>query len=287
MRVIEFYDVNAFFNEYGQILLEKEAAGQFILYNVFMCLKGRAAERMIFGSVISEQGVHLLFCKTSSHGIVIYEAGKERILQAVEALVDYLAAEDFSVEEIRGNNNVCISFIDRYSKKHADCSFVKMTEMNILEIRKIHDIKQADGIQRLARPDEIQFVTDWMIESQFESKSSEMDYELMQKKAAGYIDDNKVYLFEKDEIVVSMAIKEHELVKGVLLAYIFTPEEYRGKGYAVANVYYLSKALLKEGYEFCTMLVDKKNPLSVRAYEKIGYVLIDDIYDYKVYPVDD
>ena len=35
-----------------------------------------------------------------------------------------------------------------------------------------------------------------------------------------------------------------------------------------ANLYYVSKYYLENGFEFCTLFVDKKNPIA-RAYEKI------------------
>jgi predicted GNAT family acetyltransferase len=79
-----------------------------------------------------------------------------------------------------------------------------------------------------------------------------------------------------------MAVADPRLSHGMVLTYVFTPEEFRGEDYAAANVYYLSKELLEQGYEFCTLLVDKKNPLSARAYEKVGYVILENINEYKI-----
>jgi predicted GNAT family acetyltransferase len=286
MKVIEYYDVNTFLNEYEKILLDKEAISQLILYNALLLRESKTYELTMFGAVVNDMDVNLLFCKLPSQSIIIHVVNTDNISQAVKELVDYLVVYNILINEIRGNNDVCLNFIENY-KKHIEGSFVKMIGMDIMEIRQVNDIKPADGTQRLAVPDETKLVTDWMIESQLEALSSEMDYEAVLHKAAKYIDDKKVYLFEKDDIVVSMVIKERELVKGVVLTYVFTPVEYRGEGYAAANVYYLSKALLDEGYEFCTMLVDKKNPLSARSFEKIGYVVLEDSYEYKVFQPDD
>jgi len=284
MRVIEYNDANAFFNDYKQILLENEAACQLILNNIFLHTEAGASGR-IFGSVIDDAGVYLMFCKMPSNSMAIYAANKEHIAESAQKLSEYMIAGGFMAGEIRGNYDVCLHLAEHISK-NVECSFAKTGEMAILELREVNDIKLAEGIQRPARADEVQLVADWMIESQLEAVSSEMDYEDMLKKAAQYIDDGKVYLFEKDDIVVSMVIKERKLIKGVLLSYIYTPVDYRGEGYAAANVYYLSKALLDEGNEFCTMMADKKNPLSIRTYEKIGYRVIDDIYEYRLYQAD-
>ena len=291
MKVIEYNDVNAFYSEYGQILSENEAVSRLILQDVFSCLEdktcleGKGCIGVVFGSIVDDMSTLLLYCKLPSHCIVLHLVNGERIEQAVQKLVDYLIEDNYIVNEIRGNNDVCLNFIESY-KKNMEFTYVQLGGMDIMEIRMVHDMKQADGVQRLASQDDAKLVTDWMIESQLESKSSEMDYEAVLKKAVQYIDEQKVFLFEKDDIVVSMVIKERKIGNGMLLSYVFTPVEYRGEGYAAANVYYLCKALLEEGCEFCAMLVDKKNPLSVRAYEKIGFELLDDIYVYKIFFTD-
>jgi predicted GNAT family acetyltransferase len=83
-----------------------------------------------------------------------------------------------------------------------------------------------------------------------------------------------------------MAVITRKLPHGTAIAYVYTPEEYRGKGYAAANMYYLSKKLLEQGGEFCTLFVDKKNPLSNRAYEKVGYKILEDSYEYRIVPAE-
>jgi predicted GNAT family acetyltransferase len=172
--------------------------------------------------------------------------------------------------------------MDQY-KKHINCTFAMKQGMDIMEIRKVNDIKPVEGSQRLALPEEAKLIADWMIQFQMESLASELDYEAALNKATKYIEENKIYIYENSEKkVVTMAIASRKLVHGMAITYVFTPEENRGKGYAAANMYYLSKNLLEQGYEFCTLFVDKKNPLSNRAYEKVGYKILEDNYEYMV-----
>jgi hypothetical protein len=285
MQVIKVFDVNELSDKYGQILHGKEAAGRFILYYAFSFSENMTSDEMTYGVVVKEADTQLLFSISKTHCLALYAVNKEYMAEAAQELVDDLLANNIFIHELRGSNDVCVCFMEHY-KRQVDCSFAKLSGMDIMELHRLHDIKQAEGTQRLARSDEAQLIVDWIIESQLEAKTSETDYEAVLKMAARYIDEGRVYLFEKDEIAVSMVIKERTIANGVVLSYVFTPVEYRGEGYATANVYYLSKALLEEGFDFCTMLVDKRNPLSVRAYEKIGYVIVDDIYEYKVFPPD-
>jgi hypothetical protein len=67
------------------------------------------------------------------------------------------------------------------------------------------------------------------------------DYEAAVEKASAYIKEGKVFLLENDEkLIVTMAVTEYRLIHGMVITYVFTPEEYRGIGYAAANIYYLS-----------------------------------------------
>ncbi|NLC18873.1 MAG: hypothetical protein GX757_06555, partial [Clostridiales bacterium] len=117
MRVIEFYDVSAFYNQYMQILLEKEAAGQSLLYYIFMDMEISTGD-LSFGSVVDDGAVYLLFCKlTASHGLVVFPAGKERQVEAAHVLADYLADEAFLVCEVRGGIELCAHFIEQYSRR--------------------------------------------------------------------------------------------------------------------------------------------------------------------------
>ena len=100
------------------------------------------------------------------------------------------------------------------------------------------------------------------------------------------INNDKLYVFENSEkLVVSMAAATRQLANGIAISYVYTPEEYRGMGYGATNIYNISRKYLNEGNEFCTLFVDKKNILSKRAYEKVGYYTIDDMYEYRLLQV--
>ncbi|BAY85818.1 GCN5-related N-acetyltransferase [Calothrix parasitica NIES-267] len=61
---------------------------------------------------------------------------------------------------------------------------------------------------------------------------------------------------------------------------VYTPPEYRKKGYASACVAGLSQTLLGEGYKFCFLFTDLSNPTSNKIYQKIGYQPVADWNNY-------
>jgi predicted GNAT family acetyltransferase len=58
---------------------------------------------------------------------------------------------------------------------------------------------------------------------------------------------------------------------GMRIGPVYTPPQYRGKGYASANVAALSQRLLDSGRKFCYLFTDLANPTSNKIYQKIGY----------------
>lgn len=286
MIVKEYDRAHMFLEEYEATLLEREAVSQMIIYNAYQSRNNNIVGKGIFGAVIDEDKTILLYSNIQPHNLLIYAANQENVIAASAFLADYLGNNHISISGINARGDVCQSFMESY-KKHISCTFAEKLGTDIMEIRTVNDIKPTEGNQRLATKDDLKLIADWMIEFQIESLLNELDYEAAVKKATKYIDENRIYLYENSEQqVVSMAIAARKLVHGMAITYIFTPEAYRGKGYAAANIYYLSRELLDEGYHFCTMFVDKKNPLSSRAYEKVGYVILEDNYEYKVIPTE-
>ena len=63
---------------------------------------------------------------------------------------------------------------------------------------------------------------------------------------------------------------------GVRIGYVYTPPEWRGRGYATACVAALSTHALEQGARFCCLYTDLANPVSNRIYQRIGYTAVAD-----------
>lgn len=287
MVVKEYTNASAFLEDYKVILLEREAVSQLILYNSMQCCNRLIDEKALFGAVIEEDRIVLLFCNVAPYNLVIYIALEEDLAAASGALADYLANKRVIINGINARHDICLGFMDQY-KKYINCSFIERIAMIIMELRELNDINPVEGFQRLALPEETKLVAEWMIEYQMEALTSETDYEAALKRADIFISEGNIYLYENTEgKVVSMAIASRKLETGMAISYVYTPEEYRGKGYAAANLYYLCKELLGQGNQFCSLFVDQKHLLSIRSYEKVGFRILEDNYEYKLIAVDE
>lgn len=282
MVVKEYESARAYLNDQEELLLQQEAVSQLILYYAYQNQSITTCDKCLFGVIMEEDRGILHFCNVEPHNLAIFvpNHSKENIHQAAALLADYMISNHISFSGLNARKDICHAFIEQY-KKSVNCTFLEKLGTDIMEIRKINEIKPVEGKHRLAAPEEVKLITDWMIRFQLEALASEINYENALNKATKLIEENKVYVYEDtDQKLVTMAAASRQLIHGVAINYVFTPEEFRGKGYAAANVYFMCKELLEQGNEFCTLFVDKKNPLSNRAYEKVGFQILEENYNY-------
>ncbi|NLP16956.1 MAG: GNAT family N-acetyltransferase [Clostridiales bacterium] len=282
--VVKVYDNAAeYLIDNEEALLEQEAVSQLVLYDAYKSRQSPEEIRGLFGVVIDYEHTILHFSNLPSQNLSIYiQDYSKDIRSAVRLLADYMLENHIAPKGIYGKYEVCEAFIEQY-KRGTECEFAERMAMNIMEIRQVNDIKPVVGLTRLAIPNEVKQITEWMVQFQIEALAKEIDYESALVTSSKLINNNKLYVYEDAQnTVVSMAAATRKLPHGIAISYVYTPEEYRGMGYAAANIYYISKKYLAEGNEFCTLFVDKENLLSVRAYEKVGFKVLDDIYEYKL-----
>ena len=69
--------------------------------------------------------------------------------------------------------------------------------------------------------------------------------------------------------------------RGVAVNQVYTPPQWRRRGYAINAVAQLSSLLLARGRGFCCLFTDKANPTSNSIYQQIGYRHIGDCRHYR------
>jgi len=96
----------------------------------------------------------------------------------------------------------------------------------------------------------------------------------------GLMMDERLYVWEHEGLRL-IAAWSGPTTHGVRIGVVYTPTEFRGKGYASACVAALSQAMLNSGRKFCCLFTDLSNPVSNRVYQRIGYVPVCDFVEYQ------
>jgi hypothetical protein len=94
-----------------------------------------------------------------------------------------------------------------------------------------------------------------------------------------HLSEGSLYLWQ-DNIPVSMAGFSGTTPNGIRINLVYTPPEYRKKGYATSCVAALSQTLLDAGHKYCFLFTDLANPTSNHIYQTIGYQPVCDMNNY-------
>ena len=283
MKVKIYKTVQGFLDENQELLLENEAVTQLIFSNCLINKEKEVNKELLFGRVQDEEGyIKLIFANVNPYNLIIYNLVKDTLV-AVKTLVDYLIKEGIALKGINANKAVCDEFMENYKKK-TGCAFTEHLAMDIMEISEVNKgIVLPKGYFRVANLNDKYILADWWIKFVKEALCDDISYENIKDILDLRIENKNFYLFEdENHKPMAMAAVTRQLVNGVALSLVYSSKEARGKGYGLAVVYNLSKEYLGRGNKFCSLFVDKKNPISNGIYSKIGYKILEENYDYRI-----
>jgi len=186
---------------------------------------------------------------------------------AMRLLAEDLAARQWQGKAISGICPAVAQLAEQYERISARSKRLRV-RMRFFQISSVTMPPAAPGKLHRATADDrgvlarlLKEFDDWLGESIEES------YQL---RADRIIWEGRAY-FWLDEEPVSMALWTGRTPRGVRITCVYTPPQFRRRGYASNLVAHLSQQLLDEGRSFCFLNTDLANPTSNSIYKKIGY----------------
>jgi uncharacterized protein len=279
MKLKRFNNAENFLNSIEAYLRKSEVENN-IMLGVCTNLKNKKElDKDDYFAVVEETGeAKLAAMMTPPNNLTLYTEEKN-FCEAIELVADNLIEEGWTVSGIVTSNEMSKAFADLWASK-INCDIRKGMNMRIYELRKVNPPKNNSGKLRIATLKDLPLVQQWTYEMSAqigEHQTKEYCFELAEKK----LKDEYVYLWEDDGKVVSMAAKARPTETGVVVNLVYTPEEFRNKGYASSCVAALSQLLLDLGHSYCSLFTDLSNPISNSIYMKMGYKSICDMDEYK------
>ena len=184
-----------------------------------------------------------------------------------------LLAEDVSrfspvIPSAVGEGNITDPFVENWCRLNNVTVVDRMSQF-LYRLDNVNEVKHASGKIRLAVKSDGELVDEWAhaFHEEIFTFAGRTSPEV---SLADRIVYNEVFLWE-DDGPVSMAVKSRPTGKGITVSGVYTPSEFRHKGYATSCVASLCREVLKGGYEFCTLYADAANPVSNSIYKKIGF----------------
>ena len=204
---------------------------------------------------------------TPPHNLIVCGAG-DHMDAAIESSVSYLLSEGVKLPGVIGARDVATGFATAWSRR-TGCALTVQMEQMIYRLDRVNDLALAPGKLVRATPEHTELVAGWLIPFS-EVAHNPLDRAGALARAQDMIAASTVYLWA-DGAPVSMAGRARPTRHGIVVSIVYTPPEFRCRGYATACVASLSQLLLDEGFEYCALYADLGNPISNHVYQKMGY----------------
>lgn len=152
------------------------------------------------------------------------------------------------------------------------------TRQGLYRVDQLIPPRPCSGGPRIATMKDHQLITDWYFKFVEEAMQEVPNRSETAKTTQRMITNRDFHLWEDDEMTVAMTSVSRPTGRGITVSYVFTPAEFRGKGYASNLTAAVTRSMFEDrSLEFCTLFTDMANPTSNKIYQAIGYYKIADV----------
>jgi ribosomal protein S18 acetylase RimI-like enzyme len=213
---------------------------------------------------------------TPPYRLLVYAGGAEPGA-AFELLARDMLARGFSPRGVNGRVPDSGHFANVWQRvRGQQCRPNKA--MRAFKLRAVIPPRPAPGTMRVAAEDDLPLVQAWLEAFDRESFPNEVGNRPVEMTRA-YIRDGFTYLWVDGKPVCVVGLTR-PLPHGMTIAPVYTPPEFRNRGYASACTAAVSQTLLDRGCDYVTLFTDLSNPTSNGIYQKIGYRPVCDYADF-------
>ncbi|MBE0601764.1 MAG: hypothetical protein IH607_08240 [Firmicutes bacterium] len=214
--------------------------------------------------------VLLVADRTPPHPLVMYERDLLHDEETIAFFARSLRQNAIDIDFLFAESNLAESFIRHYGKAGGKRFRPAQTLALSVADHAAPPAEMARGRLRLATEDDLYFLPHWFADFTVACGLGDHDLPGSIESARHQVAQRQLYLWE-DKVPVSMAASHRKVTGCRIVGYVYTPPQLRGRKYASACVYALTRDLLTDESPQCALYVDCDNPISNRIYERIGY----------------
>jgi len=259
------------------VLEEREAENNLMLG---LCLKMSSEEiepAPYFATVKQRDDLLVAAIMTPPHKLIVYSDTNARV-EVFELLTADLLAKGLPVPGVIGRSAGTSTFAKAWEKITGESAIQGMRH-RIYRLTEVNQPQTPSGSFRVATKDDLTLLAQWTLAFHHEAVPNDPLSDV-QGATRRRVAHKEIFVWE-DAGPVSVAARSRPTTNGVSVNLVYTPPEYRGRGYATACVASLSRHLLDSGFSFCALFADFANPTSNHVYKKIGYRPICDFVEWR------
>jgi uncharacterized protein len=272
VRVVRHSDAKAFRHKVDDFLLRDEATHNVILgITSRMITTGEAYDDVFLAHVENDAGkVVAVTMRTVPHGPVLSNISDKA---AISLLVDAFAEVYDSLPTVLGTPEDASQFAELWQKKSGQPFHIKM-EQGIYKLEIVIPPQNIGGEARQATYDDFDLLVEWFLGFWLDAGLTASSEDEVRKNIERKLENpilGGIRFWCDDGQAISMAAATRESPNGGNVSLVYTPSEFRGRGYASAVTAAVSQAILDMGKQFCYLYTDLANPTSNKIYQAIGY----------------
>ncbi|PFA70752.1 GNAT family N-acetyltransferase [Bacillus sp. AFS015802] len=271
-KLVEYKDPTAFHDKVHSLLMEDEAANNLPLGLLNTMKTSDKYKDPLLLLVENEEGaVAGSFIMTPPHYLVCtLKVGKEEIAGIALQLKDYCEKYQVTIPGFVAEKETALQMTHGWCHVTGESFSIRMNQ-RVYQLNKVKDIRISRGKMVPVRSGQEELLAKWISEFVADTEVISMAGDEALKRAKDMIQNEPyVFFWEVDGKPVSMARAARRTENGITVNFVYTPSEFRKKGYASSVVAELSRLLLKD-HSFCSLYTDLDNPTSNKIYMEIGY----------------
>lgn len=265
LRLNTFNDIQSFKNEVIPYLEQDEIVNNLAL-GLLLAVKNEPP--IVMATLTRDEKIVLVLFQTSPKQIILSKA-KELTQEEIQQLSKILDDKLDEIPGFIGEKGLTNQLAKEISILRNKQPFIQMNQ-RLYGLGKIE--KKASNNGRLIKMEleNLPLVKEWVYQFCIDINEM-MNIEEAEVKAKDLIEKGRVYGWEVDGELVSMANASRPTKTNITINFVYTPLTERKKGYATSCVSALTEIMLNTGLKTTSLYTDLDNPTSNKIYMEIGY----------------
>ena len=273
LKFRRYFNIDAYKADVLDILLEDEVCNNLPVSIITESNVKKPADRFL-AAVTDDSGMVVLtaLC-VKPFNLLLYEPVRRRQSDCVELLAGELKRIGYEPPGVFAVTKLARRFAEVYNDVANNCGGSDdrhTVTMLLMKLDKLAHYKRAPGVCRVLSPDDLSFIPSWEQAFCIDCNIPASTLSENEKRIRTRLGKDIHFIWE-DGQPVSQAVYGRDTPNGAVVNWVYTPPEYRGRGYATSVVAELSKSLFDRGKLFCCLFADADNPVSCGLYRKLGY----------------
>jgi predicted GNAT family acetyltransferase len=259
-----------FADEVTDILMRHEIQNNLLFLNIRGGI-ARDDTSGIFMATVKDDNGHILLTAigTSPNPTLLYETDNMPNDDALELFTASLVESKINIDLIMSETELAKRFCESYSKLSGKSSN-KIESLVLYIMESVNCTDLPAGNFRKAAEIDMHYLPYWLADFIPACHLGAYDLNIGTSNAKRFIGEGNAYVLE-DGIPVTTAAYVRQTSCCGFIGYVYTPPQYRGRGYCTACVSHLSQSILDSGKKYCALYADRANPYSNKVYQKLGY----------------